>query len=368
MRGYWSLLGEGSIGLFDMRKDDLVNKSWVDLSVQLLPILLASAVILGAFYSSGQSSIIGNEYLQTFSYADTLFQAFYIVQQIVIVSVAGLLLLVGTTFLVFIVYYLFILTVWLKKLLIDPFREAKYTKLNNALLEQAHIDIISLATMKSPSADRFELSKRIYISSRKTEVSSARVKEASENYRETLKDFLLLKWPEVTDESKQLNSQKLWFWVQNNWYSRKFMLPYILTLFLGSWLLAIYKGYQTQTTYSSWMFVGVLYSIPLVIQLLNFRIRAANVRPSRSDKVLGFCFTTLFLAVFMFALGRDDAEANIHQDKIVSVYVNTGEYFCGSVIANNTKVLAIYRKDLQGHQIINWSSVVTIEPQCKLEK
>lgn len=312
----------------------------------LLPLLGLSAtslLVLGIFFSSGQASIVGSAYLQSFTYADTLLQAFVPLKQLIFLAA----LLVFGCFCFFILAFA---AIWVF-LVFELIRELtvyrhKLKKQNLKFLkaeEAIHIDTISAATTKHPELLNLQHLEKLFVIVQRWRKTNIALNKSHDDYVDLLKGQLSGSWykSESNVPAKKVSLDALFSLLRANKYKKNFLLTISGLMTATSLIIFFYNKHQTETIYLSWLFIALYYAITFILLCIAKFANTKDETQTLSEKALGYSIFGVIVLSFMFLLGRDDVHAKSRLDQYITVELVKGTQKCGRNLAGNSSLLVL---------------------------
>ena len=334
--------------------------SVVGFVTRLTPLVLLAALLTGVAYSAGQHSIIGQGYLYTFGYSDTLFQAFNVVRQLVTIMVVALTLLLIAILCLFLFLYLRLAIEiplsLVNRRISDVLHEREYSKAINEI----SVLTISKATMANPDLAGLLHVQRRYVALRRWREGYRKWQRLDEKARELAHKFTRLDFSTSEPSKHEFTIRALIEWIKVARYSHRFLVPYTLGILVSLILICALYSLTSGTFYLSWFFASSVYLLIFVLVLLAKRAASPVVDPPFEDKVFYYSLGILSLALFMFLLGRDDVQANINRSSSSCVELQQPIEVCGQVLSANSTLFVIMETKTSHVRLIPWNNISQI--------
>ena len=317
-------------------------------------------LVLGIFYSSGQASIIGSPYLSSFTYTDTLIQAFEPLKQLVFLI--AFMAFITFLFLPFAFILIWVTTVLnlISALTFGKFKRRKMVPQFKKIEEQLHVETISAATMRKPNFLHLIGLERRAVSLEIWRKSIILANQSHNDYVALLKDLISGRWYQLNTNNTENNwsVDTLVSFLSKKRYTIKFNSVISFLIIITSLTIYFYLEQKTGTIYFSWLFIATFYTVVVVLLRIAKFANSEGKPPTPIVRLLGYIITAVVGLSFMFLLGRDDVRAKHHLNQYTMVYLVKGTPKCGKNLAGNSSLLVLDSND--GVILIPWRQIASV--------
>jgi len=328
---------------------------------KLIGVLLPFFVIMGSFYNNGQGSVFGDVYFSSIGYQDTLLQLFVPLRTMVLLTTIVFVLVLAGCIALFVFSTLRTVKTILGYRLMQRKARKRFAKNEIGRLKNEET-ALTLATVLAQESDTpahvLASVASDYSAIKKYRAADQRGVDMYDDFVFDMKRFLKKREPEP--EGKSVVATRSVF---GKWFDKKNKLivqTVILSGFLLACLMAVLVNYWiTDTVYLSFLILSLIFFLYILLNLITWFWGVSSEKPiGPMDQFIGLVIVFCVSSIFMFALGRDEAQSAVLNSDTYQVFSKDAQFEGRLIASNHSGVLLLEESEFL---YIRWSSIQHIE-------